>query len=924
MKKFSKALSLLLAVCMIMGTFSVVFADEVTLPGKLLDLNLDGMSNSWTTTNDGGVVNAGTTGNDAIFSFKSSTGGGSQLKKSSLTNSRGEVTDYIYISNPGYNWANGHSKYIVDNNWETTANTISFWTDINHNTDYAGIVEYYIVYNHNGTEVKQGLAIDQIFKESNSNYLWNIGYSTTDAVNMNNSKGWSYVTITNPVLANGSKTMDVYINGKYFKSKTLEVPAGATLTSATMYLGGHAAYPGYPHMAQEIMYGDLAVYDGILNSEQITKIYTEQAPKYVPFDIATAEKLFDLDVTNYVAERSTTITESSGGATNAGTSETALINMYTYAPYNGNEVFVTKKQMTNANGELVDYFTRSSKLNWGHAASAYVGDNAWEENDSTISFWMTPNMHYLNGNLTDGRIQAAYNVTYVDDGGTETTVRVPIWRVTKAGFNTSFNVPNCVPMIENEFNHIAMVNRKVDASGNKTVDIYVNGIFYTSVSLTQPAGTTLKSAVLSFGEYYPIKANGSDNNTGNIDYAKVQVYKGAFTAGDIKTLYDLQKSELTSLALADVPVLLDLNLDNFRQTTEEGSSGITNAGTSESAVIDIHTSEGKAKVEKRALMSSDLTTEKPYIYMNHVFGHSISSDYEIERHFDISDLAWEEKPVTITFWADLDRSAQQTSSQSYLWIAQYDVEYKTVDLETGEEIIGNVGNGLAQNQLDTDTNYYWAKGLWNHDISMHNSREWSHVAMIVSPVNEAGKKTINIYVNGVDQGSMELTIPEGAEITNATLRFGGNKANKYVPGDLSIADVKVYGAFLTGNLIKEIYESERATYENAAEAKVRFYNVVDDTDKAIQKLNGIANDGTASIKIKYTETIEADYKVIVAAYGDNVNFISANYYDYDAESTNAEFDYQIPAGTKYLKAYIWKTDSLSPIQKIYEIQYNDI
>ncbi len=919
MKKFSKALSILLAVCMIMGTFAVVFAtgegEEVTLPDKILDLDLSGMPSGWTTTTDGGVVNAGTTGNSATFNFKSSTGGGSQLKKSSVTNAEGGITDYLYISNPGYNWANGHSQYIVDNTWEITANTISFWVDINHSaSDYARIFEYRALYDNAGAEVKQVFGLDQIFKETNANYIWNIGYTTANPVIMNNSKGWSYVTITNPVLEDGTKTMQLYINGKHVKDQTLTIPAGATLKSATIYLGGASAYSGYPHMAKEVMFGDVSVYEGILTQEQITKLYEDQTPRYQPFDIATAQKIFDLDLTNYVPVKSTSSIESSGGAVNAGTSENAKINMFNYAPYVGNEVYNTKKQMTNGNDEITDYVTWSSKLNWGHAASTYIGDNAWEENDSTISFWTTPNMTLLsNGKLPDARIQAAYNLTYVDGEGAETTVRVPIWRVTTLGFNTGYSTVSCATMKQNEFNHIAFVNKKVDASGNKKVDVYINGAFYKTVSLTQPAGTTLKSAVLSFGEYYPLKNSATDYNTGEFKYGKVQVYKGAFAAGDITSLYELQKPEFTAVTLSEAEKLLDLNVDNFVTTTTAGSSGITNVGTSTTANLDIYSTD-QVKVEKQFLMNSDLTVAKPYIYMSHNAPAYLNNGQGLTNHFDIYDAAWTKQNVTISFWVDLDRSRQQMPASQYVWIATYNVDYKNSDGSTG-----NKETGMGQVSLDLGTSYLWRVGsMWpgsTNQIDMSSSREWSHVAFVV-----ADNREVKMFVNGVERGTVTLDIPQDAEITNASLRFGGDRANKYMPGDLSIVDVKVYKGQFTSDLVKEIYDAEKAAYAEPGEAKVRFYTT---SDAEIYKLNDIANDGTGAIKIKYTETIEAAYKLIVVAYDANMEFISANGYDYDAESTGAEFEYTIPENTKYIETFVWEGESLAPIQKKYYIQYNN-
>ena len=141
-------------------------------------------------------------------------------------------------------------------------------------------MNYYVNYDYNGAAEGRSLEIGEVTLESSKNYIWNTANENTNSIDMNNSKGWTHVAITNPVLNDGTKTMDVYINGVYKKSKTLTVTEGATLTSAGIYFGGSATKPSYVNRMKEANYGDLEVYTGVLSEEQIMKVYAETRGNY--------------------------------------------------------------------------------------------------------------------------------------------------------------------------------------------------------------------------------------------------------------------------------------------------------------------------------------------------------------------------------------------------------------------------------------------------------------------------------------------------------------------------------------------------------------------------------------------------------------------------------------------------------------------
>lgn len=268
-------LKTIIFVCIISLIISIpAFASEYE---KFFELDLTDFVPS--SSGSSGAVNAGT-GKDAvinIYDCKNVT-----LTPQRLTNIYRENVTYIEKTNKEPLWVTvSHATNISDVVWEE-GSTFSFWADLS--TSVANkltcICEYKMTYSSGGSTSTATFNICEITQENTSTYLWNIGDSNDTAINMNNSKGWTHVMITNPAPSSGgTKTMKLYINGEYVKSKTITLPKGAEAVSATLTFGGKEDKTYVPSYSR---FANIDVYKGELKESEIFDIYNSIKDTFVP------------------------------------------------------------------------------------------------------------------------------------------------------------------------------------------------------------------------------------------------------------------------------------------------------------------------------------------------------------------------------------------------------------------------------------------------------------------------------------------------------------------------------------------------------------------------------------------------------------------------------------------------------------------
>lgn len=112
---------------------------------------------------------------------------------------------------------------------------------------------------------------------------------------MSESKGWTHVAMTNPQCgSDGSKTLDIYINGVYKKSKAITIPSDAEITDAKLIFGGMADNTMVPTDAS---YGGIQVYRGTLTAAEISALYNSQKDMFTPMEGKISLEVYGKDGT---------------------------------------------------------------------------------------------------------------------------------------------------------------------------------------------------------------------------------------------------------------------------------------------------------------------------------------------------------------------------------------------------------------------------------------------------------------------------------------------------------------------------------------------------------------------------------------------------------------------------------------------------
>ena len=244
---------------------------------KLIELNYDNFDGT------SGVVNVGSS-KTAVVNFGSYSS--VILEKTDLVNTNLQKVTQIYKHHDKYNWASvGSNMNITDVSLQENDVTFEFWADLYTPTDSdAGrcVAEYMISYKKGSQTGNLLFRLCQINYESQTNYAWNIGYDGSNTIKMGDSKGWTHVAITKPVAdADGNIKMDLYINGVYKKSKTLNIPSGATITSAQLTFGGTYENKMVPTNAY---YSNIIAHKGIFSAGEIAELYNSQINIFEEFN----------------------------------------------------------------------------------------------------------------------------------------------------------------------------------------------------------------------------------------------------------------------------------------------------------------------------------------------------------------------------------------------------------------------------------------------------------------------------------------------------------------------------------------------------------------------------------------------------------------------------------------------------------------
>lgn len=817
---------------------------------------------------------------------------------------------------------------------------------------------------------------------------------------------WAQFVITNPEYEYNSTTdsyakkMRVYVNGNEVAYQTVEQPEGEVKEAKLCFGGDYfigSVNPDKESGAKtfwpmDIYFGEIQVYDEAMFAEDIENLYNAEKDTYnentaiAPVedtdpiapptpgpggddpvvDPYAGNALINLDMSTYVEDTESnpdTVNTSIGGIVNTGSlKDTTVVKMSANndntdgSPNNWRYLTLKKETLRSVNGSDTAYIHRTIVPDncYDKNSHSIIIENGLEETANTISFWakyVPVNKGGQEYNILD------YNVTYGSTSSHLFTLdQAPTTsgNLKLVGHAQSPIYGDVTEDAADKWALYTVTNPKYDTNGTKTMKVYVNGKYLGSTTVEKPEGNLSKVRLCFGGEYLPKRAG--YNWPTDISLGDITVYEGEMTGTEIESVYEATKSKYTvdesfitdeDAGPTKSPILVRFGLDNFGYSLE-GGSGITNEGTSETAQFDIHSVEAdnyNISINKQTLYDKNLQKVGDYILLTHDRGEfdEAGKNIGMEHHFKITDEAFENDSITVSFWVNIDRGIRQTAKSQYVQPVQYEVKY-TYDGEV--DVLGADNKPTGEKEFKTGIpgylrarvfqTHYEADGAptWNEKYEPNSgtyaiatSHEWHHVVMSIPRFNEDGKKIVKTYVDGALKKEAEMVVPtdlENMEMYTPAFRIGGDQNSNYVPDDMSISDFKIYRGAFPKDSVTELYNLEKDKYidnalnDNVAVNKVSFKK----TDGTIvNRLDSPTEPVFAgeTIKIGIKENIEPDFRIFVGAYDECGNLIDITFKN-SGEIEGNVINYTLKDNTDKIRVFTWFADKMAPIQKVAGIE----
>ncbi len=234
----------------------------------------------------GSVTNNGTLAPSTIVKMSSQSGRWTKLdlSKKSFENEAGSSTSYLYRTiNTNVCRDENRFNTIEEKALEAGANTITFWANYvpvkRDNSEY-NLFDYSVTYDDE-KEPDHLFTLNQQGTMRNEFILTGRDRSPVfgDVYDMASGK-WAYYAITNPAYENGSKTMKVYVNGKYMGSRTVVQPTG-NIVNAKLAFGGEAELQTDIYWPKEFSLGEVKVFGGVMSDSEIKEAYEDSKDRYI-------------------------------------------------------------------------------------------------------------------------------------------------------------------------------------------------------------------------------------------------------------------------------------------------------------------------------------------------------------------------------------------------------------------------------------------------------------------------------------------------------------------------------------------------------------------------------------------------------------------------------------------------------------------
>ncbi|MBO4898054.1 MAG: hypothetical protein J5590_07130 [Clostridia bacterium] len=452
------------------------------------------------------------------------------------------------------------------------------------------------------------------------------------------------------------------------------------------------------------------------------------------------------------------------------------------------------------------------------------------------------------------------------------------------------------------------------------IDLYNEQLpeFSEGTPLSDITGYTFEDATAEYdGESHSIAVTAASDATEgvNISYTvNGAPFTGATEVGTYNIKATLTKEGYNNLELTatltidpaqappvdDGEVLVDLDFTDLAPTEEAGASGIVNRGTLTSAQLDFYSSNGISVTTDFLYDKDDLSKIKKVMRISHNYYDGVTT--ENAKQFKISDPALENQDITLSFWTNIDPISKQTAGKSFLAIAQYNAKR---DNGTFKDDNTDSRATLWQYSMDTNDYVYWGTA-WKYEITMDKSKQWHHVVMTI-PKFSGGAKAVKVYIDGEEKLTENVNLG-GHALAESWIGLGCSEAGRYIPGDISYADVKIFAGAMSPDGVSNLYDSEKDFYNNMALNSITVKNA---SGAEINKLTDLS--AGSMVTVSYSENIADSTLVFAVCRDESGKILSTSASLADGSGT---LSLTVPEDGSSVNVYTWSLAGLSPLQKI--------
>ena len=459
-------------------------------------------------------------------------------------------------------------------------------------------------------------------------------------------------------------------------------------------------------------------------------------------------------------------------------------------------------------------------------------------------------------------------------------------------------------------------------SASDITDLYNEQLpeFLEGVQLEDITGYTFEDTTVEYdGESHTIAVTAAQGATEGVDIAYLSggaPFTGAAEVGSYPVTATITKDGYNDLVLNatltiepasvtpvdDGDVLVELDFTNLAPSEEAGASGIVNKGTLTSAQLDFYSSNGIEVTTDFLYDKDDLSKIKKVMRISHNYFDGVTAANA--KQFKISDPALENQDITLSFWTNIDPISKQTPGTSFLAIAQYNAKRDDGTFKNDSDGTNSRAT-LWQYSMDTADYHYWGTA-WNYEITMDKSKQWHHVVMTI-PKFSGGAKYVDVYIDGIHKLTETVSLG-GHSLAESWIGLASSEAGRYIPGDISYADVKIFEGAKSADGVTALYDSEKGFYDNMALNSITVKNA---SGAVINKLTDLSAGST--VTVSYNENILDGTLIFAVCNDENGNVLLTKAATADG---SGELSLTIPADVSSVNIYTWSMSSLSPLQKL--------